>query len=220
MWIHFQEFSHDFTIFFVALNSNIWIHDYELIYDFILMNSLAMAWIHMNSCEFMWILVYDFTIFFMIMIHEFIYEFATWIHDPEGLLGAKGRDKGRLGLLKMPHIPFQFCCKNLLCAYATRFLRREQIGMCIKIYATPLEGCCGLPTGCSRPLAAADTGLWLLNQYQVDIPEDHHDQRATPSHWTVTQSHCDSLDSDLERHCARDGLRLRPAEARHVQCRI
>ena len=176
-------------------------------------------WIHVNSCKFR----HDFTIFFMIMIHEFIYEFVLWIHDPEGpWRPARSQEpwEGEIGLTKDAAHNLTVLLQKSLVHIPLRYLRREQIGMCIKIYATPLEGCCGLPTGCSRPLAAADTGLWLLNQYQVDIPEDHHDQRATPSHWTVTQSHCDSLDSDLERHCARDGLRLRPAEARHVQCRI
>ena len=58
-WTHFYEFSSDFTILFICMNS--WT---EFIHDFI--------------CKFLWIHIYnfvhDFTIFFIYMNH-------IWIHD-------------------------------------------------------------------------------------------------------------------------------------------
>ena len=106
-------------------------------------------WIHVNSCKFR----HDFTIFFMIMIHEFIYEFVLWIHDPEGpWRPARSQEpwEGEIGLTKDAAHNLTVLLQKSLVHIPLRYLRREQIGMCIKIYATPLEGGCGLPTGCRR----------------------------------------------------------------------
>ena len=98
MWIHFQKFSHDFTIFFIAMNSHInswlWIHIWfhEFIYDFIIMNSLAWIsrWIHIHmilqysswSWIHIWIhIINSYKISWSwihmrhLMTYEFIYEF-------------------------------------------------------------------------------------------------------------------------------------------------
>ena len=77
MWIHFQKFSHDFTILFIALNSHIWIHIWFHDHEFTSMNS------EVNS--YIWIMTYEFTIFFIIMnsylnSYQFISEFILWIH--------------------------------------------------------------------------------------------------------------------------------------------
>ena len=79
MWIHFQEFSHDFTIFFIALTSPN--HDYEFIHDFIIMNSLAWIQRHEFKDEFIF---WQISVSFHDSLHDHKFisdsEFILWIH--------------------------------------------------------------------------------------------------------------------------------------------
>ena len=92
MWLHFQEFSHDSTIFFILVHNTVT----EFTHEFMIMNSymISLLWIHRHEFgDELWILTYDFTIFFMIMnsyLNSY-YEYATfhdlwiriWIHSYE-----------------------------------------------------------------------------------------------------------------------------------------
>ena len=71
MWIHFQEFSHDFTTFFIALNShmNSWLWNHTLLWTH--QHKFRNEFIQMNSDIWFHDILHD---------HEFIYEFILWIH--------------------------------------------------------------------------------------------------------------------------------------------
>ena len=71
MWIHFQEFSHDFTIFFIALHGFMIMNSYMISLSWIHLHEFKDEFIHMNS-----------DIWFHNILHddEFISEFILLIH--------------------------------------------------------------------------------------------------------------------------------------------
>ena len=86
MWIHFQEISHDFPIYFIALHSHmnswLWIHIWFHYHVFASMNS------KMNP--YIWILTYDFTIHsYYVFIWDFIImnSYATF-HDMNSYMNS------------------------------------------------------------------------------------------------------------------------------------
>ena len=119
MWNHFQAFSHDFTIFFIALNPHmnswLWIHIWFHYHQFTSMTSKINSYI--------WILTYDFTLFLMIMnsyMNSVIWRILwnhTWNHVYQGSrwqsVGSRCRPCPLPGFTQAHVLPGSSCQKCL-----------------------------------------------------------------------------------------------------------